>query len=55
MALLGVVAFWGVVALLEKEVSEEKNVNMLPIDHSCYILLNNLASFYPVLESLPGA
>ena len=39
---------------LTQEVSE-KNFSMLPRDHSCEILVINVAAFCPCLKSLPEA
>ena len=40
---------------LTQEVSEKKNFNMLPRDHSCDILVKKVAAFCPCLKSLPEA
>lgn len=37
---------------LDQDVSED-NINMWPTNHSCGILLKNLAAFYPCPKSLP--
>ena len=39
---------WG----LAQEFSEEKNLSILPRDHSCDILVMNVAAFCPCLKSL---
>ena len=40
---------------LTQDVSEEKNLNMLPRDHSCDILVKKVAAFCPCPKSLPEA
>ena len=36
-----------------QEVSEEKNINMWPRDHSCDILMKRVAAFCPCTKSVP--
>ena len=40
---------------LAQEVSEEINFRILPRDHSCDILVKNVAAFRPCPNSLPEA
>jgi hypothetical protein len=40
---------------LAQVVSEKKNFSMLPRDHSCVILVKNVAAFCPCLKNLPEA
>jgi hypothetical protein len=40
---------------LVQDVSEEKNISMRPIDHSCNILVKNLAAFSHCPRTLPEA
>ena len=40
---------------LTQEVSEEKNLSMLPRDHSCDILVKNMTGFCPCPKNLPEA
>ena len=40
---------------LPQEVSEEKNFSVLPRDHSCDILIKNVAVFCSSSKSLPEA
>ena len=42
---------WGIT----QEISEEKNFNILPRDHSSDILVKKVTAFCPCLKSLPEA